>query len=210
MTTSVYIRGNVADPINVHIYDADTGILVPGVTRIELVADTNSPTSAILCRRVGYADIHVDVVPGPPDPLAGKKVVAFSMESKHSSKMCAALQYARAEEYTVQDDGTLGAASVNENSDGVTDMELASYAGADPLTPIIDSMKAAMRGLAALVTQDIIATALANIIQARNAPIKVNPAGITKTPPTCDECKGTGLYTGLHTTEPCSKGCPQP
>lgn len=26
-------------------------------------------------------------------------------------------------------------------------------------------------------------------------------------PVDCDECKGTGWYTGLNTKEPCSKGC---
>lgn len=206
MTTAIYILGDLTLTHALNIYDAHTDKTVNNVEHLTIDVDANRKTKAMLHFMGPGPSMAVDVVAAPPDPLAGKKVVAFSMESKHNPKLCATVQHAKAEEYTVQDDGTLGAASVHENSAGVTDLALFSYAGADPLDPITDSMTSTLRGLAALVIHDIVAGALANIIP---APVFAVPkTGITKTPPICEECFGTGLKSGFMA--PCSKGCKQP
>ncbi len=102
----IYIRGNVADPRNLNIYDADTDrevhvihLELDVVPRAVYAKITLAPTTAHL------PSIRVEVVAGPPCPWAGKvlKEVELEQYRRHSTTV----HKATVTEWGVQPDGTV-------------------------------------------------------------------------------------------------------
>lgn len=206
MLTHVYIRGNVGDPANLKIFDLSTDKLVPDVKRVSIVANASGLVEAGLIR-TQHPDVIVIVEPGPKHPLAGAKLYDFRMEVERNPILCATLQKAQGDEYTVGDNGQLMLGSTYQVNHGVSDVDLLSYVGADPLDPIYDSMKLAFRDMCKKLVRVAIAEALMKITKAggvRSLTGNYATGGVVKKS-LCIECFGTGLKGGFM--QPCSKGC---
>lgn len=206
MLTHVYIRGNVGDPQQLEVFDLNTGVLVPDVKKITIVADAGGQVVRAELIRTQHANVMVTVEPGPKHPLAGTDLYGFRIEVEHNPTLCATMQKAYGDRYVVGDNGQLTHGYLYQVNHGVSDVDLLSYMGADPLTPIRDSMKHAMRDLCSTIVCYPITEAMQVITKGGGARTLTGNTGASyKAATTCPECFGTGLKGGFM--QPCSKGC---
>lgn len=215
MTKRIYIRGNVGDLRNAHIYDADTDKQLDDVAKFRLEADAAGVVQAWLVR-LRNPDVMVDVVAGPVAARTGQTFYLVTLDADRRRTHCDTVHVAKAQSLTMMADGTLDfrGGQVVSMHDAVSDAEVQS--SFDPRNVLEES---AIRALLATLHRALIDPLITKVAggavfppPAPNTtafpppsfpfskpPKKVDPR------PKCPECFDTGLTNGFM--HPCSKGC---
>lgn len=200
MTSRIYITGDVGDLSTVTIYDADTDEELDDVRDITLDLSAVAIPKAQLVRYGpaggGMVKESVLIVPKPPHPLAGVRVRRFELKTWQDRD--AEITRATMTGYRVLPDGTLDPETVEQASDAVSDMDMATRRNPSDLKR--ESIEKVLGLVFDKVRVDLLITAphtppLGNFVM---------PEKATQ----CPECWGSGRKNGLG--PPCSKGCKQP
>jgi hypothetical protein len=212
MTKRIYIRGNVGDPRDLGIYDADTGKKLIDVTTIQLVSDVAGVSSAIL-RRHGNPNISVDVVAGPPAARTGETFHLVTLDADQRASHCDTIHVATVQSLTMNDDGTLdfqGGQVVSMN-DAVSDQDLKfAINPRDILAQSADRALISVLGhaISSPLLRKMLLPATGGVVSKPALgpnPFVAPPPKDMFTKPKCPECFDTGLTNGFM--HPCSKGC---
>jgi hypothetical protein len=229
----IYIRGNVGDPNNVDIYDADTDKKIQVVHLSMDVSTTGVHAAITLAPKIQGVVLPVEVVPPPPHPAAGKvlKEVELEQYRQHNTTV----HRATMTEWTVQPDGTVkpNALTRYQQQHTVDDVVLANYPG-NASDVLEDSARQVLTGMthhmispqlaAVMKTGKPMATgggtgtvvkafdAKGNVIKPvtpksdRDKKLNSNSKAI------CEECGGSGEYISQITYKKsdCSQGCKRP
>jgi hypothetical protein len=163
MTTRIYIRGDVGDPMNVHIFDADTDLELE-ISYFVMDMTPKGVTASIT--PLHSSAIRVDVVPAPPVPHAGKslrevELTQFRRDPPQAPYGCT-IHKATATEWIVQPDGSVEPNLKTQayQQHEVDDVVLASYAG-DPRDVLEDSARVVLTGIANFLISPLLSTGVA-------------------------------------------------
>lgn len=199
MTSRVYIEGDPGKPINLRLFDADTGRQLDDVAEVQI---TVSATKQMVdLRRVNStANERCELVPRPPVYWAGMKLHHVHLERLVSPAGASRTRYqADVNELEVGEHGDLilkptGYRAVQE----VDDFVLAQ--AVDPSHILSDmAQRAIYEALRGGVVEPMMrATGYTGPLPApKKEPRKTE----------CAECKGTGYVILFNGRSPCSQGC---
>lgn len=234
MTTRIYIKGDIGGPIQqIEVYDADTDRKLDDVAELLFAISANNPTPIVKLRRLNHGGFDdMELVKRKPAKAAGTSLYHFAIGQEYDSSRCETKLLASMTEREVQDDGrTKSIGQPMQVSEVISDVELYSYRGQTPEAHI-ERKAAAALGVILYELAEKIAKARVTMSSANTYPANCGPyaprtpsgffirqaidkartgdpvdTGEARKDWTCPECKGTGFYYGLHSKEPCSKGC---
>lgn len=124
-TREVWIEGDVDSYMVCRVFDAATKQRINTVQEMELSVCEAAYSMANLTHKDGRVET-VEVVPRPKHPLAGKRVVLWSLEQEHDAVRAATLILSSAKVREVDDDGRLGnVVDQHHCSRSISDVKLA-------------------------------------------------------------------------------------
>jgi len=233
VTKNIYIKGDPGDPINLKLFDADTDLQLDDVAELRFQV-SGGATPICEVRRLNTTGFEtMNLLKRKPAKAAGTSLYHFTIEEEHDSSRCETSLQATMTERVVQDDGrTKGIGLPMHVQEKISDVELYSYRGQDPEAHIQRKAAAALGvmlyELAEKVAKARVVKSSANTYPANCGPYAPKPpsgfikraidkartgdpvdTGEARKDWTCPECRGTGFYYGLHSKEPCSRGCKQ-
>lgn len=215
MTTRIYIKGDLSNPRDCELFDADTGQQLMDVAAIQITLDSNAPPYADLRRVNNKNTERVDIVQRPAHPMAGRVLTTVGLARGRSQVFNGEQFEAIVHHFTVQPDGEL----VQDKAKSY----LAKQVADDQQLVTAHDPEAILRAHAERALRDAVIGAIVDPILDRNFaqpkfaqggivnrapfPFTPKPSGFVQKAATCDECKGTGQVQLFNKTVPCSKGC---